>query len=196
MKKLLKVTALLLVVAAMFAGCKTNAEPNDEAILFDKSEVSTDITESNVTFSAGNWVATSKGNYTDCQCQGAINGFILNGTNFTKYEFTMSENGTFTCTKMSRSCNLKYTKETGEITPEANAFFESQFNGKYSISGNTVICDFTEDADADELKNISFSKIYIIYANISPIKTNDDKTKYYGEKSDDTEAKVFYIMKK
>ena len=82
MKKLLKVTALLLVAAAMFAGCSNNASgtgsdsgqspddnntgSNSEEIdfslsyeLFSKDDVTIDVTDnSTIEFEKGNWRAS------------------------------------------------------------------------------------------------------------------------------------------
>ena len=51
MKKLIKVTALLLVAAAMFAGCKNNDDDSSiGGALFSKEDVSVDITYNEITF--------------------------------------------------------------------------------------------------------------------------------------------------
>ena len=84
MKKLVKVTALLLVAAAMFAGCKNNDDESTGGALFSKEDVTEVITYNDITFSEGSWVASYSKNGTAADGSTMIDSKTA--------EFTVTEN--------------------------------------------------------------------------------------------------------
>ena len=194
MKKLIKVTALLLVAAAMFAGCKNNDDDSSiGGALFSKEDVSVDITYNEITFSAGSWVAsyTKNGKNTD--------GSTMIDSRTA--EFTIADDGSVQFTKM-----VEYERQEGTI-PEGTSQEEIELAKLmgYKISGNKYFMEYTEEADAEQLANMSIYTIKNMMDDFETIKTNEEKSKYFGEvtytkdnsKGGPTQyTKSGYIMKK
>lgn len=169
MKKLLKVTALLLVAAAMFAGCKNNDDDSTGGALFSKEDVTEVITYNEITFSEGSWVASYSKNGT------ADDGSTMIDSKTA--EFTVAADGSVEFTKM-----VEYGRTEGKLpadaTPEEIA--AAKLMG-YTISGDKYYFEFTEEADAEQLANMSIYNIKSMMDDFETIKTNEDKSKYFGE---------------
>lgn len=206
MKKLLKVTALLFVAAAMFAGCSNNASgtgadsgqspnnnntesntSNSEEIdfslnyeLFSKDDVSIDVTDNSaIEFEEGKWRAS----------------IFVNtlGTNqeylsLDKADFIVdSDDKTLKFTKLTHLEGFKNIYPEGTSQEQINALKQSYEAQNYEvyISGNTLIAFApTQEAnEADLLKYSKQGKSFILnrIKNIS-IKTNEDNSKFFGEK--------------
>lgn len=169
MKKLLKVTALLLVAAAMFAGCKNNDDDSTGGALFSKEDVTEVITYNEITFSEGSWVASYSKNGT----AGDGSTMIESKT----AEFTVAADGSVQFTKM-----VEYVRQEGKIpagtTAEEIAYI--QLIG-YTISGDKYYYEYTEEGDAEQLANMSIYNIKSMMDDFETIKTNEDKSKYFGE---------------
>ena len=198
MKKLLKITALLLAAAAMFVGCKNNAETttpedDDKLILFPEEDVSTSVNYNAITCSDGEWI----GAYEEI-----IKTSYRTTTRFIKVKFTVSDNGS--------TCNYTriYEKETKEesTTGFAQSVIEAN-KASYEADGYTVeLSDnklkATKTAMGDEtLFSLTTSmgiRAFTTKAQEVSPKTNADKTKYYGygRSADYRDTYTFYLMKK
>ncbi len=170
MKKLVKVTALLLVAAAMFAGCKNNDDNGSSGgALFSKEDVTEEITYNDITFSEGSWVASYSKNATASDGSTMINSKTA--------EFTVAADGSVQFTKM-----VEYERQEGKLpadaTPEEIA--AAKIMG-YTISGDKYYFEYTEEGDAEQLANMSIYNIKSMMDDFETIKTNEDKSKYFGE---------------
>ena len=188
MKKLLKVTALLLVAAAMFAGCSSPSSSNptdpynppstggntldDEGVLFDNA-LATDTITSAVELSDGNWVATYK-------------SVVDNSVNFQKSEFTISDSGT----------KVHYTSKTtilyDDITKRIYSKTEASSAELSSFDGTT-----TSDVGNYSMEYLSLINLII---PLETHKCNSELTKYFAngiQNASSQEAVItIYIMKK
>ncbi len=184
MKKLLKVTALLLVAAVMFAGCSSSSSSSDstpssddyetitdEGILFDKA-LATDTITSRVVLSDGDWIASYKS---------VIETALLEIT-----EFTISNNGANV--QYTSKTTIQYNDETKRIYNKKEAT-ESEllsFNGETNFLG-----EYSRE----------YMTLKSIFEGLSTHKYNTDHTKYYTEGTQNSTtgeslATTIYIMKK
>ena len=205
MKKLLKVTALLLVAVAMFAGCANSSSSSDDdkgskdaakkATLFKESDLTEDFTYSSSTkLDDGDWVLS----FIQVTNVGEVHPDYENEITETELvEFTISESGTkATFTKYTEGYIQTTICKSGNITGEAKK--EAEAHGM-TVSGNKASMEKTKDRTESELAsmNISFVNSYLAHAS----KTNSEKTKFYGEESGTTPQNYnynikMYIMKK
>ncbi len=200
MKKLVKVTALLLVAAAMFAGCKNNVEeePAKDAPLFSKDDVSITIDVNDIEVTDGDWVASVKdAGKMPTSTLGSSYTFgsgVIEMINFRKVEFTVSGSDvTFT---------YGYEKESGTLTldndPTEAEIAQLKESGA-TVNGRVVTFEEEGDAPKSELDNMSLNYV-LSEANGLTIKTNADHTKYFGEfkqtSGDYYMLEEFYLMKK
>ena len=176
MKKVVKISVLLVVAAALFAGCKKDADESgyDDGVLFSKNDVSIAIDASDIEFSDGNWVATFNETH-----KGEASGVSLTNSQIERYEFTVSERGTEL--EVTRKITTLYTKGT--------------------YNGETKVSCMTEEADAYELQGYSLSSIrnkFWRIGNSGELKTNDAQNKFYGEADigNSDPLLTFYAMKK
>ena len=192
MKKITKLSALLLVAAVFFAGCK---EPGDSTgganttPLFSESDTTVDIEGSEIELYDGDW------SFKELTSFGSDSAAIVLDVTVT--------NGVPEVTKGSlfSSGTIPEGASEEEIAEE-KAMAEAQ-GLTFTISGNkyTVSGDFNEEG----LKMYSSMFMYLPYSDFETLKTNEDKTKYYAtekaeqENSDGTytEGTVkYYLMKK
>ncbi|SFI50652.1 hypothetical protein SAMN04487775_10294 [Treponema bryantii] len=201
MKKLVKVTALLLVAAAMFAGCKNNVEeeqPAKDAPLFSKDDVSITIDVNDIEVTDGDWVASVKDAgkipTSDMGSEYPFGSGVIEMINFRKVEFTVAgSNVTFT---------YGYEKESGTLTldndPTEAEIAQLKENG-CTVNGRVATFEEEGDAPKSELDNMLLSDVLSEAYGLT-IKTNADHTKYFGEvkqtKGDYYTSEEFYLMKK
>lgn len=193
MKKLLKVTALFLVAAAMLAGCKNNSDDDSNSgELFSKDDVSIEISYNDIVFSDGDWVAVY--NYVS-STEGELTSIIQ------RAEFTISNDGADV--QFTRSVSTQRMEGTipEGATEEAKKLAQAM---GYKISGNTYYIERSEEADATELSSMTLQEIIYMFYKSTSILTNDDKSKYYTESTGTyteygenyTKKETEYIMKK
>lgn len=193
MKKLLKVTALFLVAAAMLAGCKNNSDDDSNSgELFSKDDVSIEISYNDIVFSDGDWVAVY--NYVS-STEGELTSIIQ------RAEFTISNDGADV--QFTRSVSTQRMEGTipEGATEEAKKLAQAM---GYKISGNTYYTERSEEADATELSSMTLQEIIYMFYKSTSILTNDDKSKYYTESTSTyteygenyTKKETEYIMKK
>jgi len=183
MKKITKLSALLLVAAVFFAGCK---EPGDSTgganttPLFSESDTTVDIEGSEIELSDGAWSFKELTSFGSDSANGVPE--VTKGSLFSSG--TIPEGA------------------SEEEIAEEKAMAEAQ-GLTFTISGNkyTVSGDFNEEG----LKMYSSMFMYLPYSDFETLKTNEDKTKYYAtekakQKNSDgtyTEGTVkYYLMKK
>lgn len=199
MKKIVKVTALLLVAAAMFAGCKKDADEDplagvDTGVLFSSDDVSVAVDPADITFADGDWAATIKAEYEE---ESPYTGPVY-FTEIERAEFTVS-GGDFTFTKGVTTMIEKGSFPEGVLTDEM--IEEAKAQGVI-ISGNSFVQVNVEEATAEDLANTDFyiNRLNQV-VNLVPVKTNEGKTKYFGETTitnnyGETAKVTVYAMKK
>lgn len=193
MKKLLKITALLLVAAAMFAGCKNNSDDDSNSgELFSKDDVSIEVSYNDIVFSDGDWVAVY--NYVS-STEGEKNTIIQ------RAEFTISNDGAdVQFTRAVETQRMEGTIPEG-ATEEAKKLAQAM---GYKISGNTYYTERSEESDETELSSMTLQQIIYMFYKSTSILTNDDNSKYYTESTSTytekgenyTTKETEYIMKK
>ena len=188
MKKLLKITALLLVAAVMFAGCSSSASSSDsnssstpssddyetltdEGVLFDKALATDDITSA-VVLSDGDWIASYKS---------VIETALLEIT-----EFTISNNG----------ANVQYTSKTGfQYNTETKKIY------KKTEATDSELLTLNGETNFSGKYSLEYMTLKSIFEGLSTHKYNTDHTKYYAEDTQtstegESLATTIYIMKK
>ncbi len=188
MKKLTKLSALLLVAAVFFAGCK---EPDDStgantSPLFSESDTTIEISESEIELSDGTWVYKEVTQEKEADAVDWTTGSI-------ELEATVTD-GEPTVTKASMIMNG--TIPEGADIEEGKAYYEAQ-GLTFTVNGNK----FTIQGEVKGQRLASYSSKFTNFYTITNVKTNEEKTKYYGT-SENTYDDGFvikakhYLMKK
>lgn len=187
MKKLTKVSALLLLAAVFFTGCK---EPEDSipgvdvSPLFSVSETTVEISGSAIVLADGTWgykhvdIYLSNCHVEECEIT------VTNGV-------PKAIRGTAT---------LKQTipdTVTDEQIESTKASVESE-GGTFRREGNTIYV--SANMDEEYLNSIEYTLAEFITSSIT-LKTNEDRTKYYYySEEENTEGGIVtradYLMKK
>lgn len=197
MKKTLLFSVMLLVASAAFFGCKNNventpAEDDEKLRIFSENEVSIDTAYSDLSLlSDGNWVGTYENSYRRGSTE---------TTNFQKAYFTVSNNGTKgTFTKIIQKENIK--EPVGNATQaqldQAKRDRESQ-GYTFKIDNDVIYISKKTIADKTELDSASSwgTWSFTSKAQFVSLKTNNNKTKYYGTGYSGGDSYTFYLMKK
>ena len=188
MKKLAKLSALLLVAAVFFAGCKepedqtkkTNGGGNDGSTFsatFDVSETPVEIASSTLELSDGNWV---------------YKGINIDGENSetVTLELTVT-NSEPSATSGTYSQIMVSTKESDR----------NNFKTKAESAGATVTIEGNKCTGTMELTGEDLSYWFGVFASLpeqyTTFKTNDARTKFYAEKTN-TDGTIVknYLSKK
>lgn len=207
MKKVLKISVLLVIAAALFAGCKKDADPEedpnlkvdngnlsseedpkfevDDGILFPQDDVSENIQFKNIVFSDGDWIYTYKVNNEDESSQEAI----LN-----RYEWSISGNGTIaTVTKLTQ-CRYGYGIVSDKTLPRIEKLKADGYS--VSIKDDKYTYIFTKVSDGSG-SSVSNSSLFPPAFKYFDFKKSDDNKKYYGfYELDMGTVYTVYIMKK
>ena len=189
MKKLTKVSALLLLAAVFFTGCK---EPEDSTSgantspLFSESETTIEISGSEIELSDGTWVYKEVTQEKEADAVDWYTGSI-------ELEATVTD-GEPTVTKGSMIMNG--TIPEGADIEEGKDFYEEQ-GWTFTVNGNK----YTIQGEVKGQNLASYSSKFTNFYTITNVKTNEEKTKYYGT-SENTHDNGFvikakhYLMKK
>lgn len=187
MKKLTKLSALLLLAAVFFTGCK---EPEDSipdadvSPLFSVSETTVEISGSAIVLADGTWSYKHVDVY-------------LNNCHVEECEITVT-NGEPKATRGTSTVKGTFPDNvTDEEIELAKASVESE-GGTFRREGNTFY--YSGNMDEEYLNDIEDTLAGFITSSIT-LKTNDDRTKYYyyseGENpAGGTVARTDYLMKK
>lgn len=191
MKKLTKLSALLLVAAVFIAGCK-NPDDSTGGVsatpLFSESETTIDINASDIELADGNWV------YKEI-------GTASVGTSVLEYEITLT-NGDLAITKGTITQTGTFPEgTTSDYIAEYREDVESR-GGTLTISGNsytmTVVATSTQLSSAGLYLGLKLQ-------SATGIKTNEAKTKFFytdqgpGEDAAGNPITInykYYLMKK
>lgn len=187
MKKLTKVSALLLLAAVFFTGCK---EPEDSipdadvSPLFSVSETAVEISGTEIVLADGTWGYKHVDVY-------------LNNFHVEECEITVT-NGVPKATR--GTATLKQTipdNVTDEQIESTKASVESE-GGTFRREGNTIYV--SQNMDEKYLNDIEDTLAGFITSSIT-LKTNDDRTKYYYYSEEENPAggivtRADYLMKK
>ena len=187
MKKLTKVSALLLLAAVFFTGCKEPEEsiPGvDVSPLFSVSETTVEISGSAIVLTDGTWVYKHVDVY-------------LNNCHVEECEITVTD-GVPRVTK--GTITVKQTipdTVTDEQIELSKASVESE-GGTFRREGNTIYV--SANMDEEDLNDIEDTLAGFITSSIT-LKTNDDRTKYYYYSEEENPAggivtRADYLMKK
>lgn len=170
MKKVLKLTALFIIAAALFTACKKDSDEDgfDDGILFSKNDVSINVDITENIFSDGDWVSTFR--KTD---SAEYNGNSMEISEIERTEFTVSENG-----------------ENVVVTRDVTTYYQ-----KATINGQTRISCETKETDAEQLKVMGLYSVRNNFWRVEALKTNEEHTKFYGEVNNGI-IYAFYAMKK
>lgn len=187
MKKLTKVSALLLLAAVFFTGCK---EPEDSipgvdvSPLFSVSETTVEISGSAIVLADGTWgykhvdIYLSNCHVEECEIT------VTNGV-------PKATRGTST---VKQTIPDNVTDEEIELS---KASVESE-GGTFRREGNTIYV--SGNMDEKYLNNIEDTLAEFITSSIT-LKTNEDRTKYYYYSEEENDAggvvtRADYLMKK
>ena len=187
MKKLTKVSALLLLAAVFFTGCK---EPEDSipdvdvSPLFSVSETTVEISGSAIVLADGTWGYKHVDVY-------------LNSCHVEECEITVT-NGEPKATRGTSTVKGTFPDNvTDEQIESAKASVESE-GGTFRREGNTFY--YSGNMDEEYLNDIEDTLAEFITSSIT-LKTNDDRTKYYYYSEEENPAggivtRADYLMKK
>ena len=197
MKKLVKVTALLLVAAAMFAGCKNNVEeePANEVALFSKDDVSIAIAGTDINLTDGNWAYAYKleSNYHESESSHSPAG-TWEMSIFEKAELTVA-NGSTTFTYLYDKGYEKLTADR-DLTEEEISNFTAD---GATVDGRVVKMEIDQEYPAAALSQLTLQE-QLGMLKYFTLKTNEEHTKYFVEHSESEDGESgtieFYMMKK
>ena len=187
MKKLTKVSALLLLAAVFFTGCK---EPEDSipdvdvSPLFSVSETTVEISGSAIVLTDGTWSYKHVDVY-------------LNNCHVEECEITVT-NGVPKATRGTSTVKQTIPDNvTDEQIELSKASVESE-GGTFRREGNTIYV--SGNMDEEYLNDIEDTLAGFITSSIT-LKTNDDRTKYYYYSEEENSAggmvtRADYLMKK
>ena len=215
MKKTLKVLGLLVVAAAMFTGCKKDAddgEKNIQEALFDKAEATKNADK--VNYTDGSWtmrcISTINNPYVSEWIEAKELNYKLNGNTLDETAFSYVESGTVVAKEdFSEEDKANAKKEGFTNFSGKEATYYRECNVEKYVELDEKFGDKNEDqiADADKID-------YMLYSNVGyglmsammlrdgnyfdDFKSNEDGTKYYGKKSEKKSGMTqeYYIMKK
>lgn len=187
MKKLTKVSALLLLAAVFFTGCK---EPEDSipgvdvSPLFSVSETTVEISGSAIVLADGTWGYKHVDIYlSNChveECEITVTNGVPKATRGT------------TTTKQTIPDNVTDEQiESAKASAESEGFTVRREGNTIYLSGNM---------DEKDLNSIEYTLSGFITSSIT-LKTNDDRTKYYYYSEEENDAggivtRADYLMKK
>lgn len=216
MKKTLKVLGLLVVAAALFAGCKNNAdegsgEKNIQEALFDKADATKTATK--VTYSDGAWVMRTINNIENPNVTKWVNAKELNyetkNNAFAETDFQYIESGLAVAKDTIDETSKTYAKAEGftnfsdkeasyyrECNAEKFAELKDKYDGKSSSQiPEDELIDYKLYSNAETLLTVS---VMLTYGhNFDEFKSNEDGTKYYGKYTEHNgSVSEYYIMKK
>ena len=217
MKKTLKVLGLLVVAAALFAGCKNNAdegsgEKNIQEALFDKADATKDAEK--VNYTDGNWtmrcITTVENPFITKWVEAKELNFEIDGKKAGGTDLTYIESGIVVAKEDFDEENIAKAKENGFTNisgKEATYYRECDAKKYLELSEKFDDKDESDIAEEDKID-------YMVYSNVGyglmsammlrdgnyfdDFKSNEDGTKYYGKKSEKKSGMTqeYYIMKK
>ena len=187
MKKLTKVSTLLLLAAVFFTGCK---EPEDSTSgantspLFSESETTVEISGSAIVLADGAWIYKHVDVY-------------LDNWHVEECEITVT-NGVPKATRGTSTLKQTIPDDVPDEEIELSKASVESEGGTFRREGNTIYV--SGNMDEEYLNNIEDTLAEFITSSIT-LKTNDDRTKYYyyseGENpAGGIVARTDYLMKK